>query len=248
MGKLFQASTLMSLMDGNFDYTISIEYFLKNGDTGIGSYNGLNGEAIFLDGIAYNATGSGNIKIMDIPQTGVTFGQITKFNENVNLTPLKIDRFTDFDDLSKQLTSNMLFKGPNYFYMIKGSGTFSSITVRTSFKQRKPYRKMELVSKELKFYTYKDIKGTIIGVYSPSYTNGLSFDGWHFHFLSEDKAKGGHVTAIAGSLDAFKINMMDKYEIKLSSSHIFQYGNTDADNNTNLENSTPKEAEVKEEK
>ena len=56
MAKLFQVSTYDALKRGNYDYTISIDYFLRNGDIGLGAYNGLNGEAIFLDGKAYNAS------------------------------------------------------------------------------------------------------------------------------------------------------------------------------------------------
>ena len=45
--KLVQASTLNALMLGNFDSTISVRDFLSEADTGIGTYTGLDGEAIF---------------------------------------------------------------------------------------------------------------------------------------------------------------------------------------------------------
>ena len=84
MAKLFQVSTYDALKRGNYDYTISIDYFLRNGDIGLGAYNGLNGEAIFLDGKAYNASSRGFVREMTIPQTGISFGQITKFNPEVD--------------------------------------------------------------------------------------------------------------------------------------------------------------------
>ena len=84
MAKLFQVSTYDALKRGNYDYTISIDYFLRNGDIGLGAYNGLNGEAIFLDGKAYNASSRGFVREMTIPQTGISFGQITKFNPQVD--------------------------------------------------------------------------------------------------------------------------------------------------------------------
>ena len=43
MAKLFQVSTYDALKRGNYDYTISIDYFLRNGDIVLGAYNGLNG-------------------------------------------------------------------------------------------------------------------------------------------------------------------------------------------------------------
>ena len=48
MNKMFQASTLNALMLGNYDSTISVSKMLEKGDTGIGTYEGLDGEAIFF--------------------------------------------------------------------------------------------------------------------------------------------------------------------------------------------------------
>lgn len=33
----------------------------------------------------------------------------------------------------------------------------------------------------------------MIGLYFPDYMNGINLPGWHLHFLSEDRSKGGHV-------------------------------------------------------
>ena len=62
--KFYQVNTLNSLMLGNFDRTVSVKDFMNGKDTGIGTYEGLNGEAIFMDGVAYNGTADGNVKIM----------------------------------------------------------------------------------------------------------------------------------------------------------------------------------------
>lgn len=221
MGRLFQVSAMFALMAGDFDYSISIEYFMKNGDTGIGSFNGLNGEAIFLDGVAYNGTAAGQVKVMDIPMTGVTYGQITKFDPSV--PSFSLDSFSSFEDLQKKLSEHQA-KGPNYFYCLRAEGKFSSVTVRAAYKQRKPYRPMSIVAKEMRYYTCKDIEGTLVGFYSPSYVNGLAIPGWHLHFLSKDKTKGGHVTEASGLLSGAKINLIDKYEVKLPSHPAFAKG------------------------
>ena len=73
MKPLIQASTLNALMLGNFDQTISVKEFLHHADTGIGTYTGLDGEAIFEDGVAYRATAEGTVSQMK-PEDGVAFG------------------------------------------------------------------------------------------------------------------------------------------------------------------------------
>lgn len=83
MKTLIQASTLNALMLGNFDRTISIKDFLHHADTGIGTYTGLDGEAIFEDGVAYKATADGKVTVMK-PENGVAFGTVTKFDEDVS--------------------------------------------------------------------------------------------------------------------------------------------------------------------
>lgn len=222
MGKLFQASTLASLLGGNYDYTISIEYFMKNGDMGLGSYNGLNGEAVFLDGKAYNGTASDQVKVMDIPQTGVTFGQITRFANDI--PPFTIPSFDNLADLKEKLSAQGLSHGSNYFYMMRAEGTFSSITFRSGYKQRKPFRPMSLVAKELKYFTMKNVEGTLVIVFTPDYADGLSAKGYHIHFLSKDKLHAGHVTQASGTNLEVKSETLDKIEIKLPSNRSFGEG------------------------
>lgn len=94
MNKMIQASTLNALMLGNFDRTISVKEFLRGGDVGLGTYTGLDGEAIFEDGVAYRATAEGKVTVMK-PEDGVAFGTAAHFDEHVpsctlrTLIPLK---------------------------------------------------------------------------------------------------------------------------------------------------------------
>ena len=82
MSKMIQASTLNALMLGNFDRTISVKEFLREGDVGLGTYTGLDGEAIFEDSVAYRATAEGNVTVMK-PEDGVAFGTVAHFDEHV---------------------------------------------------------------------------------------------------------------------------------------------------------------------
>ena len=60
--KLFQVSTLNDLMLGDYNGTCSVKELLKHGDTGIGTYDGLDGEAIILNGKAYNGIDNGFVR------------------------------------------------------------------------------------------------------------------------------------------------------------------------------------------
>ena len=69
-------------MLGNFDETVSVKDFLHHADTGIGTCAGLDGEAVFEDGVAYKATADGKVIVMK-PEDGVAFGTVAKFDESV---------------------------------------------------------------------------------------------------------------------------------------------------------------------
>jgi len=213
MARLFQASTISAIEKGHYDYTISIEYFLRNGDTGIGTYNGHNGEAIFLDGVAYNGCASGEVKIMDFPQTGISFGAITKFNPDV--PEIVVEDIEDLKTLYKLLTEKCMTKGPNFFYVVKVTGHFNEVSVTAAYKQRKPFRPLSVIEKEMRTYNYKDIDGTLVGVFAPKYLGDTSFNGWSVHFLSNDKLKGGKVVSLKAASLKVKINLIDKWEVKL---------------------------------
>lgn len=135
MKTLIQASTLNALMLGNFDRTISIKDFLHHADTGIGTYTGLDGEAIFEDGVAYKATADGKVTVMK-PENGVAFGTVTKFDEDV--PEEELTHIADINAL-KDALEPYVEGNKNIFYMIKATGVFKTMHVRSCFPSEKPY-------------------------------------------------------------------------------------------------------------
>ena len=37
------------------------------------------------------------------------------------------------------------------------------------------------------------VDGTMLGFRFPEYAEGIEVSGWHLHFISEDRSRGGHV-------------------------------------------------------
>jgi acetolactate decarboxylase len=38
-----------------------------------------------------------------------------------------------------------------------------------------------------------NVSGTLVGLYTPGYSDGIGFPGYHFHFVTDDRTQGGHV-------------------------------------------------------
>ena len=110
--KLFQVSTLNDLMLGDYNGTCSVKELLKHGDTGIGTYDGLDGEAIILNGKAYNGRANGVVSEMS-EEDSLPFTTVAFFDEKVKEQVISFESIEDFKTLlSKELVST------NYFYMI----------------------------------------------------------------------------------------------------------------------------------
>ena len=43
------------------------------------------------------------------------------------------------------------------------------------------------------YLTFSDVKGTLVGFWSPTFAGSFSVPGYHFHFISDDRKMGGHV-------------------------------------------------------
>ena len=52
---IYQIALLQSLAMGYFDGSITVKELKTHGDTGIGTFEGLDGEMIVLDGVVYRA-------------------------------------------------------------------------------------------------------------------------------------------------------------------------------------------------
>jgi len=62
---LSQVALLQSLAQGYFGGTVTVKDLRAMGDTGIGTFEGLNGEMIVLEGTVYQALGDGRVVVAD---------------------------------------------------------------------------------------------------------------------------------------------------------------------------------------
>ncbi|MBQ3457794.1 MAG: acetolactate decarboxylase [Synergistaceae bacterium] len=192
--KLFQVALLQSLMQGEYDGMISVGELKTYGDIGIGTFQGVNGELIALDGKVYQAMWDGSVKIAPDDET-VPFANVTFFDADV--TKEHVDA-ASIEELKSILTGLAAQNGRNQFYMAKVKGQMPAITVRSELKQNEPYKPLnEALKTDQREFSYEGIDGTVVALYCPDYMDGLNTPGWHLHFVSSDGKKGGHVLTLS---------------------------------------------------
>ncbi len=206
--KLFQVGTLNSLMMGDYHGSVTVKDLLKEGNIGIGTYDGLDGEAIILNGHAYDGRADGKVYEMNEKDT-LPFSTVSHFDESVEENILSFSSIEEFKSkMEAYLPSH------NFLYMIKMEGVFH-VRVRSCFKQKEPYEPLYKVACDQREFEYENLDGYVIGVYCPNYVEGMNLPGWHIHFLSKDFSKGGHILKVDGNNIKFKINQLNGWNVYL---------------------------------
>ena len=73
----------------------------------------------------------------------------------------------------------------------------------------------EILAKTQQDFYFEEITGTLVCVYFPDYMGMMNATGWHLHFLSEDRTKGGHVFDVQLKGGSAKLMKIDCIEIQL---------------------------------
>ena len=214
-----QVALLQSLAQGYFGGTVTVKQLRKAGDIGIGTFKGLNGEMIVLDGTVYQALGDGRVVVADDKDT-VPFSNVTFFDKDITLPLTDI---ADKEALEERLNRVVKEKGENSFYMIKLHTTFPSILFRSEYGSQEPYPTLVGALKEKQTeFTHKGITGTVVGLYCPGYMGGLNTPGWHFHFISDDKKHGGHVLELSFQNGSVLMDKTDAFAMLIPDDEKFQ--------------------------
>lgn len=194
---MYQVATLQSLMAGNYDGFVTVEELAQKGDIGLGTFDSVDGEMIVLDGTVYQARYDGTVQ--EAPRTlGVPFASVTFFDCDTTTT---ISKITNLQQLMQQLTQTVEQRGKNLIYAVRiDIDNCDTLLVRSELPQQKPYRPLaEALATDQREFTYQNISGTIVAVYFPSFYTSQNTPGWHCHFISADRTKGGHMLNIATS-------------------------------------------------
>ena len=184
---LFQHSTIGALMAGMFEGTFPIEELLQKGNIGIGTFHGLDGELVLIDGTAYQVKVDGAVLETNLPKH-IPYAAVTHFDgENA----LEITSHHTKDEFQEEMVK--AFATENTFQAIKATGTFNNMFCRSVAKQEEPYPRLVEVAKDQAEFRREMVEGTLVGFYTPEAYGTVAVPGFHLHFLSQDKDYGGHV-------------------------------------------------------
>jgi acetolactate decarboxylase len=76
---------------------------------------------------------------------------------------------------------------------LRVDGDFELIRARSVPRQHPPYRPLTEVVAEQNVFELHDVSGTLVGFRFPEYSGAIEVSGFHLHFISDDRRRGGHV-------------------------------------------------------
>lgn len=194
---MYQVATLQSLMAGNYGGFVSTGVLRSMGDIGLGTFNGVDGEMIVLDGKVWQARADGSVNAAP-DSLGVPFATVTHFDEDFTAP---INGTESLSGLMKALTESVAAHGRNLIYVARiDIDNCDKVLVRSELAQDKPYRPLAVaLETDQREFTYENIGGSIVAVYFPSFFATQNAPGWHCHFISNDRSHGGHMLDVAFS-------------------------------------------------
>lgn len=189
--KMYQVSTLQALALGYSKAVIKVEELLREGDTGLGTFEDVNGEMIVMDGHCFRADQDGNVTLVP-SETGIPFGAVAKLYGEQEF---ELCDMPDIEAIRTELTKKIEERfGLNSMHVVRIDGVFKKVDARSEAPYRSHHVSLkEMLGKTQKAFVFDNIKGSLVGVYFPDYMDGINMPGWHLHFLSDDRSKGGHV-------------------------------------------------------
>jgi acetolactate decarboxylase len=206
MSTLYQISTSTALVEGVYSGSIPSSVLLAHGDFGLGTFEDLDGEMIILDGEIYQVTDRVRLRTDNFL---VPFAAITPFRPK---SSFEIDNVACLKSI--ELACDQQRISDNLFYALRLDGIFETIHARAVHSVPQNTRLLDAAKTQLEFH-FKDIEGTLVGFWSPRYSSSFSVPGYHLHFISKDRTKGGHVLDCTTQKLKAGIQVLSEYDIRL---------------------------------
>ena len=185
--RLYQTSTMTALLGAVYDGETTMAELVRHGDFGIGTFDALDGELILLDGVVHRFRDEGAAELVQ-PDVKTPFACATFFEPEQTV---RIDQPVTkhaFEQLVDRIIGN-----DNLFAAVRVTGVFEDMETRTVFRRSDPYPPMLDVVKRQPTLKLGAARGVLMGFRTPPYMQGINVAGYHLHFLTGDKQRGGHV-------------------------------------------------------
>nr|WP_279343378.1 acetolactate decarboxylase [Fundidesulfovibrio terrae] len=205
---VYQYAAFDDFAAGQYAGSIPLSALKTHGDFGLGTFSGLDGEMIVLDGTIYRAQADCTLTRPD-PATLSPFAELVFFKPEASSS---ISMPGDSAALGKWLNARL---PEGSFAAVRVKATIKHLKIRSVAGFTPPYPALGDALKSMNIRDLTDATGTIVGLRGPAQPTGVWVPGWHFHFVSADGKTGGHVLNAEGIEGDAAWMSSTRYELEL---------------------------------
>jgi acetolactate decarboxylase len=199
-----------------------------HGDLGLGTFEGLDGEKVVVDGRFNQVRADGSVhEVADDVRS--PYAVLTRFDPE---PPVDLGRCGSLVELQARLDG--LRTSDNILYAVRIDGDFKQVRTRAVPRTAEGVPLVEAAANQPEF-AFRDLRGTLVGFWSPRYVRTLTVPGYHLHFLSEDRTAGGHLLECSGEGLAARLERESNLRLALPRSAAFLGANFDRDASDDLD-------------
>ncbi len=158
----------------------------RHGDVGLGTFVGLDGEGVMLDGQCWRAVSDGRVMPVS-DDVAAPFWVTARFKADRTQTLTAVNGWAH---LCAQLDG--MRPSGNLFAALRVRGAFELVHARVACRARPGAGLVEATSSQSEFH-WGGVAGTLIGFWTPEWARTINVPGFHLHFLSDDRRCAGHV-------------------------------------------------------
>jgi acetolactate decarboxylase len=203
---VFQTSTVNALMEGASTGDMTMGELKTHGDFGLGTFDGLDGEMIELDGKVFQVRADGHAHPVE-DSTRTPFATVSFFKADESA---RLDRLCDQAEMLATVAT--MLPSQNIFHALRIEGRFDYVKTRAVAKQDKSVG-LEQAAREEPVFEFHDVEGTIVGFFTPDYLRGVNVPGYHLHFITADRSAGGHMLDCRTAHVTIKIHHTPEFEL-----------------------------------
>ncbi len=208
------AGTIDNLNRGEFGGFLTVSNLLRYGDFGLGTFDGLDGEMYIHSGVVYRVDTTLRPAVAD-PATLTPFAVVTFF---------EADRMFDVERMDQKLFERALAmrrKNDRMPQAVHVHGLFNHLEVRSVPRQETPWRPLaKVVETDSVKTSLTNISGRMVGYYMPSPFGSLHPEGFHFHFVSDDRSIGGHVLSFSISQARIEVDSSPRIHVLVNTNAV----------------------------
>lgn len=206
---LYQTSTIDALLAGVYDGDLALRDLRRQGDFGIGTYDNLDGEMVLLDGEFHQVKADGRVYSPDL-RGETPFAAVCAFRpEKVFSLPQDADMAAIAAVIDREAPN------PNRFCAIRIDGYFKAMRTRSVPAQQRPFPPLKDIAATQPVFDMANIEGTVVGFRCPPFAAGVNVPGYHLHFLSKDRSRGGHVLAFELVTGTAQVDDLGRFILQL---------------------------------